>query len=108
MNHQAERTPSLFSTQSPGTGPTDSSISSDGIGLYTLSLLERSRAMPTGIVLSILSLIGKVALFESSASSVVVKTLMIESGATSGDRGARDRVKRPISGDVVEDTMRTS
>lgn len=64
--------------------------------------------MPMGMVLSILSLIGRVALLASSASSVVVKTLVIVSAGTSVVRGAFDRLNRPMSGDTVEDTIRTS
>ena len=46
--HQATRTPSLLSTQNPGRGPGEYSISSVGIGLYTFSLLDKSSVTPTG------------------------------------------------------------
>jgi hypothetical protein len=56
--HHDARTPSLFSTQRPGSGPGDCSISSVGIGLYTFSLPDRSSATPTGKVSERSSLIG--------------------------------------------------
>jgi len=50
MTHHEARTPSLFRTMSAGNGVGDSSISSAGIGLGTLSLLDRSSAKPMGDV----------------------------------------------------------
>lgn len=50
MIHHEAKTPSLLSTMSAGSGVGDSSISSVGIGLGTLSLLDRSRANPIGEV----------------------------------------------------------
>lgn len=49
-NHHEARTPSLFNTMRAGSGVGDSSISSFGIGLRTLSLLDRSSAKPIGEV----------------------------------------------------------
>ena len=49
MTHQEQRIPSCVSTQYAGTGPGDSSISSVGIGLYTVSFEDKSSAQPTGI-----------------------------------------------------------
>jgi hypothetical protein len=64
--------------------------------------------VPIGVVFSMLSLIGRVALRESSAISVVVKTLTMDSAGLSEARGVLERVRRPISGDAVDERISTS
>ena len=108
MTHQEQRIPSCVSTQYAGTGPGDSSMSAVGIGLYTVSFADKSRAQPTGIAFSKSSVMGSVALLESSAISVVVKALVMEAAGTSVDKGTDARLSRPTSGDAVDATIRTS
>ncbi len=76
--------------------------------MNTLSLLDRSRTVPMANVSIMSSLIGNCALFESSASSVVVKTLAIASAGLSDANGVLDRVSRPMDSVAVDDTMRRS
>lgn len=54
------------------------------------------------------SLIGSCARFESSASSVVVKTLVILSAGLSLARGVFDRVNSPMVSVAVEETISRS
>lgn len=108
ITHQEQRIPSCVRTQYPGTGPGDSSISSVGIGLYTVSLADRSSAQPTGIAFCQSSVIGRVARLESSAISVVVKTLVMSDAALSVVRGVLDLLSRPMSEDAVDAMMSKS
>ena len=64
--------------------------------------------MPTGSPLSRVSPIGNVALLESSASSVVVNTLVILSASTSVDKGVLERDIRPMSGVAVDEKINRS
>lgn len=108
MTHQEQRIPSCVSTQYAGTGPGDSSISSVGIGLYTVSFEDKSSAQPTGIAFWKSSVMGRVALLESSAISVVVNLLVISAAGASVAKGLDDRLRSPTSGDAVEARIRRS
>lgn len=108
MTHQAQRTPSCVSSQYAGTGPGDSSISSVGIGLYTVSFADISSAHPTGTTFWKSSVMGSVALLESSAISVVVNLLVMDSAGASVANGLDERLRRPTSGDAVEATISRS
>ena len=108
MIHQEQSTPSWVSSQYPGTGPGDSSISSVGIGLYTVSFADKSSAQPTGMVFWKSSVIGSVALLESSAISVVVKALVMAAAGASVASGLDERLRSPTSGDAVDETIRRS
>lgn len=57
---------------------------------------------------SMVSVIGRVGRLESSSSSVVVKTPVIESAGLSLARALLDRVNRPISAVAVDETIRRS
>lgn len=54
------------------------------------------------------SVMGNVALLVSSASSVVVKTLVMAPARLSFEIGTLERVRRPISDDAVDDMIRRS
>ena len=51
---------------------------------------------------------GSVALLESSAISVVVNLLVMDSVGASVANGLDERLRRPTSGDAVEATIRRS
>lgn len=108
MTHQAQRTPSCVSSQYAGTGPGVSSISSVGIGLYTVSFADKSSAQPTGTIFWKSSVMGSVALLESSAISVVVNLFVTDSAGASVASGLDERLRRPTSGDAVDATIRRS
>ena len=108
MTHQEQRRPSCVRIQYEGTGPADSSMSIVGIGLYTVSFADKSSAQPTGIAFWKSSVMGRAALFESSNSSVVVNTLVMESAGTPVANGLDARLSRPTSVDAVEATIRRS
>jgi len=73
------------------------------MGLYTFSLLDRSSVAPIGNVSFKSSLIGSCARFESSASSVVVKTFVIASAGLPLVRGVFDRLSMPMLSVAVDE-----
>lgn len=108
-SHHEQRRPSCVRTHKPGKGLEDSLISSsEGMGLYTLSLLERSRPIPIGVESSMSSVIGRVGLFVSSNSSVIVNTPVTESAGLSVAKAFFDLLRSPISVEAEDDTMRRS
>lgn len=97
----------MFSRTSEGKGVADSVISSSlGIGLYTVSLLERSSANPIGEVSDNPFMdMGSTARRESSIISVMANTSVM---GLSDCSGTLDLVKHPMSVEAVEATMRAS